>query len=254
MTIIKLRGILTAIVSLSIGAAVQAAPIVNDNVRPVTVNAAYSGEKSLQSVLDQLFGTGAVDASTDQSTAGIWGSATGAPATTIPTLIIEQTSGASSQKFGIWFGTDTGNLLMVDLFYGGAVGDPSGRSAAGLYLDAGYLQIDRSGPQANCGTQINCTTIIDSRIDPYSFGFYFTSGSTTAYSIDSLAGLNSPTRFLAYQHGATTNWAFAFEDGSDFDYQDMVVKVESIKVPLPGTVALLGIGLVGAGLLRRSRK
>lgn len=174
----------------------------------------------------------------------------------IPTLIIEQTSGASNQKFGIWFGTDTGNLLMVDLFYGGALVDSLGRrSAASLYLDAGYLQIDPSGPQANCGTQINCTTINNSRIDPYSFGFYFTSGSTTAYSIDSLAGPNSPARFLAYQHGATTNWAFAFEDGTDFDYQDMVVKVESIKkVPLPGTVALLGIGLVGAGLLRRSRK
>lgn len=57
MTIIKLRGILAAFVSLSIGAAVQAAPIVNDNVRPVTVNDAYPGEKSLQTVLDELFMT-----------------------------------------------------------------------------------------------------------------------------------------------------------------------------------------------------
>ena len=53
-------------------------------------------------------------------------------------------------------------------------------------------------------------------------------GATTSYSIDSIAG--GPTRFLAYQDGSTTNWAFAFEDGGDFDYQDMVVKVESIKV------------------------
>jgi len=33
----------------------------------------------------------------------------------------------------------------------------------------------------------------------------------------------------------------------------MVVKVESIQVPLPGTVALLGIGLLGAGVARRRR-
>lgn len=38
-----------------------------------------------------------------------WGSATGS-ATTIPALIIEQTRGASRQKFGMWCGTDANNI------------------------------------------------------------------------------------------------------------------------------------------------
>lgn len=250
----KLRKLTAAIGGLLVAATVHAAPVVNDNVRPVTINTEYPGESSLQTVLNTVFGSGVVDADTDQSAAGMWGSATGSPATTIPTLIIEQTSGAATQEFGIWFGTDTNNLLMVDLFYGGATGDPANRSAAGLYIDSGYLEIDGVGPAGDCSTQINCTVINDARVNPYSFGFYFQSGNTTAFSIDSLAGAGSATRFLAYQGGTSTNWIFAFEDGSDFDYQDMVVKVESIEVPLPGTVALLGVGLLGAGFLRRRQK
>ena len=35
-------------------------------------------------------------------------------------------------------------------------------------------------------------------------------------------------RVVAFQDGSSTNWLFAYEDGTDFDYNDMAVKVEPV--------------------------
>ncbi len=246
-----MKTVVAAAVALG-AASVMAAPIVQDNMRPKPINNASGGEKDLQTVLDETFGIGQVNKATDQSRAGLWGSATGANASTIPSLILEAAGYASVQKFGIWFGTDSSSLLTWDLILGPAIALPDESAVASVIISGNTLKVGSGF--GFCGTAINCTLpggLTDARISSGAFGFYFQSNNTTAYSIDSI---NGESRFLAYQGGASTNWIFAFEDGGDGDFNDMVVKVESIKqVSAPGTLALLGVGLLGIGAARRRR-
>jgi hypothetical protein len=231
----------------------QAIPAVN--TRPVTVNNS-AAEPSLQSILNGLFGPswGSV---ANQSPYGLWRSATSS-ATTIPTIVAEFAANAPINRFGIWFGTDASNVFTYDLLLG-----PStvGTNAAISILN-GSLSVGSSNV-SDCvqfgGGRVNCTTgtVTNSLITPDRFGFYFQTGSDPrAYSIDALNPAGT-ARVLSFQQGSTTNWALAYEDASDFDFNDMVVKIESIApVPEASTVAMMlaGLGLLGAGARLRRRR
>lgn len=213
-------------------------------------------EMTLQEVLDSITvsppsSVDATDDFLDDGTDAYW--EVGASGGSVATFIIEIAGNAGTNTFGLFDPTDPTNR--VEVFSGPQTA--GAKRLISVYNDGKIYLGDPEVYKATFGAGNN-------------FGFYIGVGTQTFFS-DSLLNPDKLDQMLAFQGvgdnvqvlpgypigpWAANEYILAWEDiagvNSDYDYQDLVVMVESVSpVPVPAAVLLGMLGLGAAGIRLR---
>jgi hypothetical protein len=222
---------------------------INDRLEPLDPGPGDGGELSVQQILDGITG-GAIDAVEDQSNVAIWH-----PSDFAQSAFKVSYLTGSTGVFGIYSYSTGLEINLFEKTESGIDGNSGPQSATFLITPDGSLVVnnDWTNPTAGFGS---------------SFGFYWNDGKTEddknqdnaimALTYQLPVGTSIDLPILQGITDDDNDWIMAFGDQGSLigdDFNDLVVLVQDIAAtPEPGTLLLLGSGMLGMAYLRKRKK